>query len=59
MKTFLGLFAVTIPYLDHLYTYLMALPAETLPPKIQLIIQGLGLILASYGRMVAKGPILK
>lgn len=59
MKTFIGLFAVVIPYLDHLYAYLLALPEGILSPKVQAVVQGLGILLAAYGRLVAKGPIIK
>lgn len=59
MKTLTGLGLVFLPWLDSLHQQLAAVPDGVLPPQVKLIVSGLGLLLAAYGRLVAKGPLLK
>ena len=58
-KTIVGLLMVAIPYLDQLHQYLSALPEAAMPKEVALAVTGLGWLLALYGRLVARGPILK
>jgi hypothetical protein len=51
--TIWGLIGIAVPYLDTLHAYLMSLPDGSLPPGVAIAIQGLGWILAFYGRTKA------
>jgi len=58
-KTILGLLAIAVPYLDQVYQYANNLPEGMLPKGAAVAVTGLGWLLAVYGRMVAKGPLIK
>lgn len=55
-KTILGLAVILIPYLDQVQQQVLDSP-QLLSPDWTLGLQGFGLILALYGRIVAKGPL--
>lgn len=57
-KTVWGLFAVAVPYLDSVYQYANSLPDGMLPQGAAVVVTGLGWLLAMYGRVVAKGPLI-
>ena len=56
-KTVWGLVGILIPYADQVYQYAEALPEGVLPKKAALVVQGLGWLLALYGRKVATKPL--
>ena len=56
-KTVWGLIAIAVPYLDQVYQYANTLPEGVLPKNAQLVVGGLGWLLALYGRKVATGPL--
>lgn len=57
-KTILGLLAIAVPYLDSVHSYMMNMPEGALPKGVAVAVTGMGWLLALYGRLVAKGPIL-